>query len=66
MEWEVPSCQRRVIRECRACEDGCHSDVGIGITQFDGRNHSGGRGCKLGVKKFLKKLMEWTGYHMMQ
>lgn len=34
MEWEVPSCQRRVIRECRASEDGCHSDVGIGITHL--------------------------------
>lgn len=42
-------------------EDVSSIDVDIETPGFDGRSLDWGWGCKLGVKKFLKKLMEWTG-----
>ena len=47
------------MKEFRASEDSCSTAMDIEISESDGRKH-GGRGCKLGKKKLLKKLMEWT------
>lgn len=39
-----------VIKEFRASEDLCSTDMDIEISESDGRKH-GGRGCKLGKRK---------------